>query len=91
MIKHRLIRNYRLLLTSIVTPAGRTSTLLLERGSYDSDHLHQSLVLDTVERLSKRIGGLIDCRAVFEENFLGGDTVANVMVLHVDVFVALVN
>ncbi len=48
-------------------------------------------MVDTVERLSERIGGLIDFRAVFEEIFLGGDTVANVMVLHVDVFVALVN
>ncbi len=91
MIKHRLIRNYRLLLTSIVTPASPTSTLPLERGSYDSDHLDQSFVLDTVERRSKRIGGLADCQAVSKENFLGGDTVANVTVLHVDVFVALVN
>ncbi len=48
-------------------------------------------MLDTVERLRKRISGLIDCRAVFEENFLGGDTVANVMVLHFDVFVSLAN
>ncbi len=72
------------MLTLIVTPGDRTSTLLIERGSYDSDHLDQSFVLDTVERLSKRIGGLVDCRAVFEENVLGGDTVANAMVLHVE-------
>ncbi len=47
-------------------------------------------MLDTIERLDKRIGGLVDCWAVFQENFLGGDTVANAMVLHVDLFVALV-
>ncbi len=79
------------MLILIVTPVDRTSTLPLELGSYDFDHLDQSFVLDTVERLSKRIGGLVDCRAVFEENILGRDTVANAMVLHVDVFVALVN
>ncbi len=89
--KQRQIRNYRLLLTLIVTRVDRTSTLPLERGSYNFDHLDESFVLDTVERLSTRISGLVDCRAVFEGNFLGGDAVANVMVLHVDVFVALVN
>ncbi len=91
MIKHRLIKNHKLLLILIVTPVDRTSTLPLERRSYDSDHLDKSFVLDTVETLSKRIGGLVDCRAVFEKNFLRGDTVANVIVLHVDVFIALFN